>query len=111
MLYEVITLKLNSCCAVINTAGTTILPTRIGGKENTANIANSPVPCKGKTMESSLLNIFQHMQTPEIFAAGKTVFVEGEPGYIMYVVLEGHVKICVGGRTLEVAGPGRNNFV
>jgi len=46
------------------------------------------------------------MQTPEIFAAGKTVFVEGEPGYIMYVVLEGHVKICVGGRTLEVAGPG-----
>jgi CRP/FNR family cyclic AMP-dependent transcriptional regulator len=46
------------------------------------------------------------MQNPETFAAGKTVFVEGEPGYTMYVVLEGHVEICVGGKTLEVAGPG-----
>ena len=57
-------------------------------------------------MESSILNIIQDMQNPETFAAGKTVFVEGEPGYTMYVVLEGHVEICVGGKTLEVAGPG-----
>jgi len=57
-------------------------------------------------VNSSILNIFLHMQNPETFAAGKTVFVEGEPGYTMYVVLEGHVEISVGGRTLEVAGPG-----
>jgi len=87
-------------------AGTTIRPTRFGGKENSANLANRPVPCKGKTVNSSILNIFLHMQNPETFAAGKTVFVEGEPGYTMYVVLEGHVEISVGGRTLEVAGPG-----
>ena len=57
-------------------------------------------------MESSILNIFQDTQAPETFAAGKTVFIEGEPGYAMYVVLKGHVEIRVGGKTLEVAGPG-----
>ena len=57
-------------------------------------------------MASSILNIFQDMQNTETFAAGKTVFVEGEPGYAMYVVMEGHVEIRVGGKTLEVAGPG-----
>ena len=57
-------------------------------------------------MASSILNIFQDMQNTETFAAGETVFVEGEPGYTMYVVLEGHVEICVGGKMLEVAGPG-----
>ena len=46
------------------------------------------------------------MQKPKTFAAGKTVFVEGEPGYTMYFVLEGHVEIRAGGKTLEVAGPG-----
>jgi CRP-like cAMP-binding protein len=57
-------------------------------------------------MESSILNLFQHMQNTETFTAGKTVFVEGEPGDTMYVVLEGHVEIRVGEKTLEVAGPG-----
>jgi hypothetical protein len=57
-------------------------------------------------MDSSIFQIFQDMQNPETFAAGKTVFVEGEPGYTMYVVLEGHVEIRLGGKTLEVAGPG-----
>jgi CRP-like cAMP-binding protein len=57
-------------------------------------------------MESNILDIIQDMHNPETFAAGKTVFIEGKPGYTMYVVLEGHVEICVGGKTLEVAGPG-----
>ena len=57
-------------------------------------------------MESSILKIFQDVENPETFAAGSTVFVEGEPGYTMYVVLKGYVEISVGGETLEVAGPG-----
>jgi len=57
-------------------------------------------------MVSSILKIFQDVENPETFAAGNTVFVEGEPGYTMYVVLKGHVEISVCGRTLEVAGPG-----
>ena len=57
-------------------------------------------------MESSLLSLVKHMQSPEAFSAGETVFDEGEPGYTMYVVLEGHVEIRVGEKMLEVAGPG-----
>lgn len=57
-------------------------------------------------MEASILNLFQNLENPETFAAGETVFVEGEPGEIMYIILEGHVEIRVGENTLEVAGPG-----
>lgn len=57
-------------------------------------------------METSILDMFQHAQSTEIFAAGETVFVEGEPGDTMYVVLKGHVEIRVGEKALEVAGPG-----
>jgi CRP-like cAMP-binding protein len=64
------------------------------------------MPYKGKRMESSILTLIQHTQSPETFAAGETVFVEGDPGYTMYVVLEGHVEIRVGEKTLEVVGPG-----
>lgn len=57
-------------------------------------------------MDSSILNQFLHMQDPETFATGNMVFVEGEPGDKMYIVMEGHVEIRVGEKTLEVAGPG-----
>ena len=64
------------------------------------------MPRKGKTMESNILDMFQHTQSTESFAAGEMVFVEGEFGDTMYVVLKGHVEIRVGEKTLEVAGPG-----
>jgi CRP-like cAMP-binding protein len=57
-------------------------------------------------MEPSILSLIQNIQKAETFAAGETVFVEGEPGYTMYVVMEGHVEIRVGEKTLEVVGPG-----
>jgi CRP/FNR family cyclic AMP-dependent transcriptional regulator len=57
-------------------------------------------------MESSMLDMFRHNQSTKSFRAGETVFAEGEFGDTMYVVLTGHVKIRVGGKTLEVAGPG-----
>ena len=58
-------------------------------------------------MESSILQIIQHNQKPRTFTAGETVFVEGEPGDIMYVVLKGEVEIRVGEKSLEIAGPGK----
>ena len=57
-------------------------------------------------METSILDMFQHVQNTETFAAGEMVFVEGEAGDTMYVVLKGHVDIRVGEKLLEVAGPG-----
>jgi CRP-like cAMP-binding protein len=57
-------------------------------------------------MEPSILTLIQDIQNPETFAAGETVFLEGEPGYTMYVILKGQVEIRVGEKTLEVVGPG-----
>ena len=57
-------------------------------------------------METSILDMFQHVQNTVTFAAGEKVFVEGEAGDTMYVVLKGHVEIRVGDKSLEVAGPG-----
>jgi len=53
-----------------------------------------------------MLDMFRHSQSSENFHSGETVFMEGEPGDTMYVVLEGHVEIRVGVKVLEVAGPG-----
>ena len=57
-------------------------------------------------MELNMLDMFRHSQSSETFRSGETVFMEGEPGDTMYVVLEGHVEIRVGEKVLEVAGPG-----
>jgi CRP/FNR family cyclic AMP-dependent transcriptional regulator len=57
-------------------------------------------------MESSVLDMFQHIQKTETYTSGEMVFMEGEPGDTMYVVLKGHVEIRVGDKALEVAGPG-----
>jgi CRP-like cAMP-binding protein len=57
-------------------------------------------------MESSILTYIQRNQSAKTFSAGETVFVEGESGDIMYVVLKGQVEIRVGEKSLEIAGPG-----
>jgi CRP/FNR family cyclic AMP-dependent transcriptional regulator len=57
-------------------------------------------------MDTSILDMFRHSQSTETFGSGEMVFAEGDFGDTMYVVLEGNVEIRIGGRTLEVAGPG-----
>jgi len=57
-------------------------------------------------MESSILNLFNHAENIQTFAAGETIFTEGTTGREMYVVLEGSVDIRVGNKTLDVTGPG-----
>jgi len=52
------------------------------------------------------IDLFQHAPDSVIFAAGHVIFREGEPGDVMYVVLEGEVEIVVQGRVIDTTGPG-----
>lgn len=78
----------------------------IGGSDDAANLTGEPAVHQQKAMESSMLDMFRYSQSSKTFRSGETVFMEGEPGDTMYVVLEGHVEIRVGEKALEVAGPG-----
>jgi CRP-like cAMP-binding protein len=42
----------------------------------------------------------------EYFAAGQTIFTQGEHGHVMYVILEGEVDIIYLDTVLETVGPG-----
>ena len=50
--------------------------------------------------------LFRNQAETSQFAAGDTVFREGEPGEFMYVVLEGEVEARVRGHLVETIGPG-----
>jgi CRP-like cAMP-binding protein len=40
------------------------------------------------------------------FSAGQQIFREGQPGDVMYIVVEGNVDILVGDKIVETVGPG-----
>jgi len=50
--------------------------------------------------------LFRDAGETRTFAPGETIFVEGEEGRQMFVVLEGSVRLSVTGRTLEKVGKG-----
>jgi CRP-like cAMP-binding protein len=50
--------------------------------------------------------LLQRSGEPEEYAAGTTIFAEGEPADRMYVVVSGSVALAIGGRQVEVVGPG-----
>ncbi len=54
----------------------------------------------------STLSLFRSDGDTLACAPGETVFLEGEEGHLMYVVLEGSVRLSVTGRTLEKVGRG-----
>ena len=53
-----------------------------------------------------LLAFLRNAENTVPFAAGQTIFHEGDPAEIMYVVLEGSVAIKVGNQIVETAVPG-----
>jgi len=53
-----------------------------------------------------LIAHFQGARTVVSVQAGLPLFTEGESGKNMYVLMEGTVVISVGGKGIEVAGPG-----
>lgn len=50
--------------------------------------------------------LFRDTEDARHFQAGATICVEGEPGDVMYVVLDGEVDIRVGSHLLATVGPG-----
>ncbi|MGE0825737.1 MAG: cyclic nucleotide-binding domain-containing protein [Candidatus Binatia bacterium] len=57
-------------------------------------------------MAETTLDLFRHAKDFELFAQGQTIFQEGDPGEVMYVVIEGEVDILVGDQVLASLGPG-----
>ena len=49
----------------------------------------------------NLANLFENSKYAKDYPAGTTVFTEGDPGDVMYVVLEGEIDLQRGGRTLS----------
>jgi CRP-like cAMP-binding protein len=53
-----------------------------------------------------LRGLFADSNNVQVFQANATIFAEGSPGDVMYVVIEGEVELRVRRDVLEVAGPG-----
>lgn len=47
------------------------------------------------------MGMFRNEENTESFAAGRTIFIEGEPGDVMYVVVTGQVDVLVRGKLVE----------
>ena len=54
----------------------------------------------------STLALFRNEADKKSVDAGETIFVEGDEGRLMFVVLEGTVRLSVTGRTLEKVAAG-----
>jgi CRP/FNR family transcriptional regulator, cyclic AMP receptor protein len=52
------------------------------------------------------LDLFRHTDDAVAFEAGQVIFESGQPGDVMYVVLDGEVDILVHDRIVDTAGPG-----
>lgn len=53
-----------------------------------------------------LVSHFRHARNAVVVPAGNTIFRAGEPGTVMYVLLEGSAGVLAGGKLVEIAGPG-----
>jgi CRP/FNR family transcriptional regulator, cyclic AMP receptor protein len=51
-------------------------------------------------------NLFNNAKNIKECKAGETIFVQGQPSDVMYVILEGEVDIQYHGRSIYRAGPG-----
>lgn len=49
---------------------------------------------------------FSKTETHQAFPVGQTIFREGDPGDVLYIVIEGEVTILIDGQPLETLGPG-----
>lgn len=49
---------------------------------------------------------FRKTNLVETFRAGHVIFLEGQPGHVMYVIQQGEVEIRIRGHIVETLGPG-----
>ena len=54
----------------------------------------------------NLRSLFNRSEDVQDFRAGTTIFAEGAPADVMYVVVDGEVDVRVGGTRVEVVAPG-----
>lgn len=54
----------------------------------------------------NLRSLFDASRHIEEFPAGATIFTEGSPGDLVYVILDGEIEILQRNRLIEVLGPG-----
>ena len=54
----------------------------------------------------NLLNLFRNAENVERYSAGQKIFEEGQPGDVMYVLLEGEVEILAHDHSIATLGPG-----
>ncbi|MBW4677642.1 MAG: cyclic nucleotide-binding domain-containing protein [Desmonostoc geniculatum HA4340-LM1] len=52
------------------------------------------------------VSIFQKQPNPKVFSLGEVIFEEGQPGDIMYGIVEGEVDILVNGKVVETIETG-----
>ena len=55
----------------------------------------------------STIDIFRHFDNKVEYKAGQVIVDMGSTGHDMYVVGEGEAEIQVGGRVVEIVGPGK----
>jgi CRP-like cAMP-binding protein len=53
-----------------------------------------------------LVDLFRHDTNFQSIAAGQPVFLAGDAGRVMFVLIEGHADVLVGDEVVESAGPG-----
>ena len=53
-----------------------------------------------------LAKLFEHSKHVKAYPAGTTIFAQGEPRDVMYVVVAGEVDLQRGGETFETVSPG-----
>jgi CRP/FNR family cyclic AMP-dependent transcriptional regulator len=53
-----------------------------------------------------LRGLFEHSQHTQEFQAGTTIFTEGTPGDVVYVIMDGEVEVQVQNKLLDVLRPG-----
>ncbi|MBL8154191.1 MAG: cyclic nucleotide-binding domain-containing protein [Anaerolineae bacterium] len=54
----------------------------------------------------ALDNLFRFSTDFQLFSAGQTIFNQGDPGAVMYVVLDGQVDILLGSQLVETVDCG-----
>ena len=54
----------------------------------------------------NLISLFENSRHIQEFEVGGTIFEEGTPGHVMFVILDGDVEVRVRHELIDVLGPG-----